>query len=108
MDRSARRNFPIDGVYSFHNRGKYCCGGPLLCHSFIKASCAGRDGITPRGEGNNYRLSTPWREVISLASVAKSFSKKLVQFISAYGTAMAQRQLRLFIQQYKQRERETH
>jgi hypothetical protein len=34
--------------------------------------------------------------------------KKLVQFISAYGTAMAQRQLRLFIQQYKQREGERH
>jgi hypothetical protein len=32
-----------------------------------------RCGITRRG-GNNDRLSTPWREVISLARVARSFS----------------------------------
>jgi hypothetical protein len=33
-----------------------------------------RYGITRRG-GNNDRLSTLWREVISLAGVARSFSK---------------------------------
>ena len=43
----------------------------------VSADAAGgipRYGITRRG-GNNDRLSTLWREVISLASVARSFSK---------------------------------
>ena len=43
----------------------------------VSADAAGgipRYGITRRG-GNNDRLSTLWREVISLAGVARSFSK---------------------------------
>jgi hypothetical protein len=43
----------------------------------ISADAAGgipRYGVTRRG-GNNDRLSTLWREVISLAGVARSFSK---------------------------------
>ena len=43
----------------------------------VSADAAGgipRYGITRRG-GNNDRLSTLWREVISVASVARSFSK---------------------------------
>ena len=43
----------------------------------ISADAAGgvpRYGVTPR-DGNNDRLSTLWREVISLAGVARSFSK---------------------------------
>jgi hypothetical protein len=32
IDRSAGRNFPIAGMYSFHSSGEYCCDGPL-CHS---------------------------------------------------------------------------
>ena len=42
----------------------------------VSADAAGgipRYGITRRG-GNNDRLSTLWREVISLAGVARSFS----------------------------------
>jgi len=42
----------------------------------VSADAAGgipRCGITRRG-GNNDRLSTLWREVISLAGVARSFS----------------------------------
>ena len=39
------------------------------------------DGITRRG-GNNDRLSTLWREVISLAGVARALSKSKVQSIS--------------------------
>jgi hypothetical protein len=41
----------------------------------VSADVAGgipRCGITRRG-GNNDRLSTPWREVISLAGFARSF-----------------------------------
>ena len=44
----------------------------------ISAGAAGgipRYGITPRASGNNNRLSTLWREVISLAGVARSLSK---------------------------------
>jgi hypothetical protein len=48
--------------------------------------------------GNNDRLSTLWREVISLAGVARSFSKSMVQSSSASGTAMALGQLRLLIE----------
>ena len=43
----------------------------------VSADAAGgipRYGITRRG-GNDDRLSTLWREVISLAGVARSFSK---------------------------------
>ena len=43
----------------------------------VSADAAGglpRYGITRRGD-NNDRLSTLWREVISLAGVARSFSK---------------------------------
>jgi hypothetical protein len=43
----------------------------------ISADAAGgipRYGVTRRS-GNNDRLSTLWREVISLAGVARSFSK---------------------------------
>ena len=43
----------------------------------ISADAAGgipRYGVTRRG-GNNDRLSTLWREVISLARVGRSFSK---------------------------------
>ena len=39
--------------------------------------------------GNDDRLSTLWREVISLASIARSFSKRTVQSTSRSGTAMA-------------------
>jgi hypothetical protein len=56
--------------------------------------------------GNNDRLSILWQEVISLVGVARSFSKKLVQLISASGIAMALRQLRVLIERYKWRERE--
>ena len=44
----------------------------------VSADAAGgipRYGITRRG-GNNDRLSTLWREVISLASVERSLSKR--------------------------------
>ena len=34
-----------------------------------------RYDMTPRASGNNNRLSTLWREVISLAGVARSLSK---------------------------------
>jgi hypothetical protein len=51
--------------------------------------------------GNNDRLSTLWREVISLASVARSFSKSMVQSISGSGTAMALLRLRVLIERYK-------
>ena len=46
----------------------------------VSADAAGgipRYGITRRG-GNNDRLSSPWREVISLAGVARSFSQSIV------------------------------
>jgi hypothetical protein len=49
----------------------------------------------------NDRLSTLWREVISLASVARSFSKSMVQSISGSGTAMALLRLRVLIERYK-------
>jgi hypothetical protein len=51
--------------------------------------------------GNNDRLSILWREVISLASVARSFSKSMVQSISGSGTAMALLRLRVLIERYK-------
>ena len=50
----------------------------------ISADAAGgipRYGITRRG-GNNDRLSTRWREVISLAGVARSFSSIVVPKLS--------------------------
>ena len=58
--------------------------------------------------GNNDRLSTLWREVISLASVARSLSKSMVQSISGSGTAMALLRLRVLIERYKWREKERH
>ena len=76
----------------------------------VSADAAGgipRYGITRRG-GNNDRLSTLWREVISLASVARSFSKSMDQSISGSGTAMALLRLRVLIERYKWRERERH
>jgi hypothetical protein len=39
--------------------------------------------VSPRGSGNNDRLSTLWREVISLAGVATSFSKRMVHLFRA-------------------------
>jgi hypothetical protein len=51
--------------------------------------------------GDNNRLSTPWREVISLAGVARSLSKSRVKSISGSGTAMLLRQLRVLIERYK-------
>ena len=69
----------------------------------VSADAAGgipRYGITRRG-GNNDRLSTLWREVISLAGVARSLSKSMIQSISGSGTAIARRRLRVLIERYK-------
>src|SRR5258707_2903503 len=46
---------------------------------------------------NNDRLSTLWREVISLAGVPRSLSKSMVRSISGSGTAMALRQRRVLL-----------
>jgi hypothetical protein len=46
----------------------------------VSADAAGgipRFGIARRG-GNNHRPSSPWREVISLAGVARSFSQSIL------------------------------
>ena len=56
----------------------------------VSADAAGgipRYGITRRG-GNNDRLSTLWREMISLASVARSFSKASSYFQCRHRDAM--------------------
>jgi hypothetical protein len=53
----------------------------------ISADAAGgipRYGVTRRG-GNNDRLSTLWREAISLAGVARSFSKASNEAIQIAG-----------------------
>lgn len=47
---------------------------------------------------DNDLLSTPWREVISLADVASSLSKSKGPMISRSGAAMAFRRLRALIE----------
>ncbi len=49
--------------------------GPRAATGISAAAAGGnlRDGVKRRG-GNNDRLSTLWREAISLAGVARSFS----------------------------------
>src|SRR5262249_50352495 len=65
VDRSAGRIFPIAGAYSFHSGRELCRDGPGV-PSY---------DITSRVSGNNNRLSTLWREVISLAGGARSLFK---------------------------------
>ncbi len=65
-------------------------------YSITRAARQYRSAIDSMARGHFPR---PRREVIF---------QKLVQLISASGTAMAQRQLGLLIEQYKWRERETH
>jgi hypothetical protein len=60
------------------------------------------------GSDNNDRLSTLWREAISLAGVARSLSKRMVRSISRSGTAMTLRQRRALIEGYKCHERKRH
>jgi hypothetical protein len=50
--------------------------GPRAATGIFEDAAGGnpRDGVKRRG-GNNDCLSTLWREVISLAGVARSFSK---------------------------------
>src|SRR5690242_18512249 len=90
IDRSAGRTFPMTDAYSFHIDGEWRDASP---QSIRKSSRVAQAATASRcaASGNNDRLSTLWREVISLASVARSFSKSMVQSISGSRLVAEQR-----------------
>jgi hypothetical protein len=77
IDRNAGRTFPIADAYSFHIDGEWRGASPQSIRKskrVTQAATASRRAAS----GNTDRLSTLWREVISVAGVARSSSKNIV------------------------------